>query len=131
MKRRETEVTGEMAKRREIEGTWEELAARAEEFQGCRLKLIVLSEKDPTPPAAPEERVRKLIAQWQRQDRSLSAAPVQRPNGVSQTEALFRKWSEEDAVLTDEERQNEEQFWADFQRSINAERTKIGMRTLF
>ena len=31
---------------REFEGIWQELAAHADEFEGCRLKLIVL-EDDP------------------------------------------------------------------------------------
>ena len=38
-----------------LEGTWEELAARAEEFKGRRLRLIVLPEGAYTPATTPEE----------------------------------------------------------------------------
>jgi hypothetical protein len=35
-----------MANLKEIEGTWEELSARADEFAGHRLKLIVLPKEE-------------------------------------------------------------------------------------
>ena len=31
-----------------IEGTWEEIASHAAEFNGCRLRVIMLPETDPT-----------------------------------------------------------------------------------
>ena len=38
-----------------LEGTWEELAARAEEFKGRRLRLIVLPEGENAPGTTPNE----------------------------------------------------------------------------
>jgi hypothetical protein len=42
----------------ELEGTWEEIAARAPEFAGRRVRLIVLPEEaeEPYPGIPPEER---------------------------------------------------------------------------
>jgi hypothetical protein len=34
-----------MARLEVFEGTWEELSARAEEFKGCKLRLIVLAKE--------------------------------------------------------------------------------------
>jgi hypothetical protein len=43
----------------ELEGTWEEIAARASEFEGRRVRLIVLPEEgsEPFPDGAPEARL--------------------------------------------------------------------------
>jgi hypothetical protein len=53
---------------REIEGTWDEIAARAAELKGHRLKVIVLHpepkvEADRPPPGSIEEVVESLSAQ--------------------------------------------------------------------
>lgn len=51
---------------REIEGTWEEITARAAELRGHRLKVIVLSpepEVDRPPPGSIEAVVESLGAQ--------------------------------------------------------------------
>jgi len=37
----------------ELEGTWEEIAARAPEFAGRRVRLIVLAEPKPLPDTQP------------------------------------------------------------------------------
>jgi hypothetical protein len=47
------------------------------------------------------------------------------------TEALFRQWDEEDAHMTDEERREEDRFWQEFARGINADRAAAGMRLIF
>jgi hypothetical protein len=69
--------------------------------------------------------------QWQAQDNTSILPPVPTRPGETPTQALFRKWEEEDATMTPEERKQEEKLWEEFQRSINAERAKAGMRTLF
>ena len=40
-----------------LEGTWEELSARAETFKGRRLRLIVLPEESAATTITPEERI--------------------------------------------------------------------------
>lgn len=36
-----------------LEGLWEEIAARAQEFRGKRVRLMVLEDAPPTPPRLP------------------------------------------------------------------------------
>ncbi|MCX7992714.1 MAG: hypothetical protein N2651_03485 [Fimbriimonadales bacterium] len=36
-----------------LEGLWEEIAARAQEFRGKRVRLMVLDDKEPAPPRLP------------------------------------------------------------------------------
>jgi hypothetical protein len=79
----------------------------------------------------PRDRVNALLAQWQAADNTPLRPPIPTRPGETPTQALFRKWEEEDARMTDEERDAEEKFWEEYEQSINAERTKLSMRTLF
>jgi hypothetical protein len=82
-------------------------------------------------PTNPKERVRVLLAKWRAEDNTPTPSPIPTRNGETPTQALFRKWEEEDALMTEEEREQETQFWEEFQESINNERKKAGMRKLF
>ena len=62
----------------------------------------------------PEEtcaRVQGLLHQWQK-DYGL---PVP-PGGFKTVGELFAEWNEEDAKMTDEEREEERRFWEDYER---------------
>lgn len=82
-------------------------------------------------PGDPKARVRALLSEWQTQDNTPTLPLIPTQNSETPTQALFRKWEEEDAAMTDEEREAEDRLWKEFQQSINAERAKAGMRTLF
>ncbi len=79
----------------------------------------------------PAARVRSLLYQWQQQDHTPTAAPAPNDGTLTPSEALFRQWEQEDATLTDEERQVEEERWQQFQQGINAQRLASGMRPIF
>jgi hypothetical protein len=79
----------------------------------------------------PVARVRRLLSEWQQHDHTPTATPAPIDGTLTPSEALFRQWEEEDAGLTDDERQAEENYWQEFQQSINAERTAAGMRPIF
>jgi hypothetical protein len=79
----------------------------------------------------PRDRVNALLAQWQAADSTPLRPPIPTRPGETPTQALFRKWEEEDANMTDEEREAEDRLWEEIQQSLNGERTKTGMRTLF
>ena len=49
-------------------------------------------------PTNPQERVRALLTQWQAQDGTPVLPPILTQNGETPTQALFRKWEEEDVV---------------------------------
>ena len=76
-------------------------------------------------------RIRSLLAEWQKQDNTPIALPAANEGALSASEALFRQWEQEDATLTDEERQAQEELWQQFQLGINAERAAAGMRAIF
>ncbi len=79
----------------------------------------------------PKERVRALLTKWQTEDNTPLMPPISTRNGETPTQALFRKWEEEDTKMTEEERQAEDRLWDDIQQDIDAERARAGMRTLF
>ncbi|MGH2344774.1 MAG: hypothetical protein ACRDG4_06080, partial [Chloroflexota bacterium] len=58
-------------------------------------------------------------------------APAPNDGTLTPSEALFRQWEQEDAKLTDEERQAEEVRRQQFQQDINAQRAASGMRPIF
>ncbi len=46
------------------------------------------------------------------------------------TSTLFARWAEEDARMTNEEREAEDRLWQDFVDGINRTRDSLGMRRL-
>ena len=69
-------------------------------------------------PETPEARVTRLLSQWQAEDGTpLETPPATRP-GETPTRALFRQWAEEDANMSDEERQVEDRKWRDVASSL-------------
>jgi hypothetical protein len=72
----------------------------------------------------PAEFVRKIVA-----DHLPAVPPAQ--TDEDPTLALFKKWAEEDAKMTPEEVEAERKMWEEFERNINAERERAGMRKLY
>lgn len=76
-----------------------------------------------TPPNLPPVRdpkahVDALLAKWQAEDKTpLRSAPPTLP-GETETQALFRKWAEEDAHMTDAERDAEARLWQDIEQGL-------------
>jgi len=116
----------------EIENIIRERAAAAGISVNDLLARTFGQEKLQTPFVShPKEHVRALIAQWKAQDNTPIVSPVPVQNGETPTQALFRKWEEEDANMSEEEQAKDEKLWEEVQLSLDAERTKAGMRTLF
>jgi hypothetical protein len=79
----------------------------------------------------PAARIRGLLHQWQQFDHTPVAAPAPNAGTLTPSEALFRQWEQEDAKLTDEERQAEDIRWQQFQQDIDAQRLASGMQPIF
>jgi hypothetical protein len=56
----------------------------------------------------PVARVRSLLSQWQRQDATPVAPPGPNDGTLTPSEALFRRWEQEDAGLSEDARRAEE-----------------------
>lgn len=116
----------------EIENAVRECAAAEGVSVNDLLARTFASEKMQThPPADPKAQVRALLAQWQSQDNTPLLPPILTENGETPTQALFRRWEEEDTDMTEEQQKQHEKFWEEFQQSIDLERTKTGMAPLF
>ncbi len=83
------------------------------------------------PAADPAQEMRRRLRAWQKEDNTSRTYPVPARSGLTPTAALFAQWEEEDAKMTDAEREADERLWADFQQGIDGERRTAGMRTLF
>ena len=75
-------------------------------------------------PTTSIEAARLKLRQWQKET-DTDTFPV-----VSAHE-LFARWAEEDVDMTEEEIAADNRLWEEFQRGIDDERTKAGMRTVF
>jgi hypothetical protein len=118
-------------------------AAASAGLEPAALARKLLAERLPGLPAgaadsngsagmSPQEKVRALLAKWQAQDNTpIVAGPVALLPGETTTQALFRKWDEEDARMTDEEREAAERLWEEFQQGVNETRDALGMRRVF
>jgi len=72
------------------------------------------------------DRVRELLAQWQTEDRTPLRSPIPARPGETPTQALFRKWEEEDARMSDEEKDAEDRLWEDIEKGIQEGRLALG-----
>lgn len=79
--------------------------------------------------ASPAERVRALLTEWQAQDNTPTLPPVPTREGETPTEALFRKWEEEDAAMTEAERETEDRLWEEIEKGL-AENSGLRLRRL-
>jgi non-ribosomal peptide synthetase component F len=95
------------------------------------LARLLQEAGDPITAPNPVAHVRALLARWQQQDNTPTAAPAPNDGSLTPSEALFRAWEQEDARLTEVERQTNDELWRQFQQEMNAERTAIGMRPIF
>lgn len=79
-------------------------------------------------PANPKERVCALLAKWRTEDNTPTPSPIPTRNGETPTQALFRKWEEEDSAMTEEEREAEDRLWQDIEKSLHENRFNLGSR---
>lgn len=106
------------------EGTPQQLAAWLGQLPGEKRYRLSIEEKETDAEAAqPEDIVAAKLRQWQAQD-SKSLMPD------IPTHTLFAQWAEEDAQMTDDEREAEDRLWEDVQKGINETRATLGMRCL-
>jgi hypothetical protein len=94
----------------EVERKLHEYAARegvsASEYV-ARLLQSAISDT----PRDPVAHVQTLLTQWQQE----YGLPVP-SGGYKSTAELFAAWDAEDAQMTEEEREEERRFWADYER---------------
>jgi len=98
-------------------------AARQTGLAPAELVRRLVEEHLPSLVASDESALDALLRQRQEQD-----GTVLMPDIATQT--LFAQWAEEDARMTDEEREAEDRFWQDFEKGINETRSALGMRLL-
>jgi hypothetical protein len=77
----------------------------------------------------PRDRVHELLVQWQTEDRTPLRSPMPARPGETPTQALFRKWAEEDARMSDEEKDAEDRLWAEIEKGIQENRLALGTRS--
>lgn len=82
------------------------------------------------PAGDPVEHVRQLLVRWQSEDRTPIMPPVPLRNGETPTQALFRSWKEEDARMTEEEKEAEDLLWEDIEKGLNENRSTLRLRRL-
>ena len=76
----------------------------------------------------PEAHIQALLARWQTEDNTPILPPIPTLPGETPTQALFRKWAEEDARMTDEEREAEDQLWEDIDKGLRENGGKLRLR---
>jgi len=63
------------------------------------------------------------LHQWQEETGTVTSPSISAHD-------LFAQWDEEDAQMTDEEREAEDRLWQDVQNGMNETRASLGMRQL-
>lgn len=104
----------------EVRPETEQLIRRAES-NGVSVDDLLLRTFAPGQPEDPRQRVQALLRKWQVEDVP-RGVPTQDPNHAAETPALFARWREEDAAMTDEEREAEDRLWAELEPILLAGR---------
>ena len=76
----------------------------------------MIREYLPTP--NPIEKMRQKLQKWQEEDNTPHPQPVPARSGLTLTVTLFEQWAEEDAKMTDAEREAEERAWEGFEEAL-------------
>lgn len=98
-------------------------AARQTGVAPAELVKRLIEEHLPYAPATDESGIDAILRQRQEQDGTALQPDIP-------TQSLFAQWAEEDARMTDEEREAEARFWEEFEKGINETRAALGMRLL-
>jgi PHD/YefM family antitoxin component YafN of YafNO toxin-antitoxin module len=67
--------------------------------------------------------VQAKLHQWQKETETETFPAVS-------AHQLFSRWAEEDAQMTDEEKEAEDYLWQDFEKGVNETRAVLGMRQI-
>ena len=87
------------------------------------VRKLTLEHLPPAPEQAAEDDLDAKLSTWQAED------GVHLSDDVS-AQFMFNQWAEEDAHMTEEQREDEDKFWNEFEASIKKTRTDAGMRPL-
>lgn len=93
-------------------------------MEASELVTKLLREHLTSWPVKPGDTVRARLREWQLETETDTVHS-------SSAHELFARWADEDAQKTDEEIATGERIWEDYQRDVDDERRKAGMRTLF
>ena len=74
-------------------------------------------------PELAQDPITLKLHQWQKETQTQMEPEIP-------TQELFAQWAEEDAHMTEEERQAESKLWEEFEKGINDNRATLGMRQL-
>ena len=74
----------------------------------------------------PRDQVRERLMQWQSEDSSLLITQIPKGQGETPTPALFRKWADEDASMTDEQMYAEDRLWKEVETGLKENRLNFG-----
>jgi hypothetical protein len=74
-------------------------------------------------PVTTADAIRAKLRQWQKET-ATETFPA------TSVRELFAHWADEDAQMTDEEREAEDRLWEDVEKDINTTRAELGMRQL-
>ena len=115
------EIENVVRERAAIEGvSVNELLARA--FAPNKIEDYQISE--------PRAHLQNLLARWQAEDNTPLVPPPPTRPGETPTQALFRQWREEEAHMTDPEKEAEDRLWAEIEQSLQENGRSLQMRTL-
>lgn len=108
-----------MARTQELEGTPEQLAGQLTQLTKMKLYRIEEVVNGASPlyemdSSTASSHVNALLHKWQHDDNTPVAQPAPNDGTMTASEALFKKWAAEDALLTPEEVEEETKFWKDY-----------------
>ena len=98
-------------------------AARHAGLAPAELVKRLVKEHLPTVPTDAENDLDAKLRKWQQQD------GVKLYPDVS-TQELFAKWAEEDALMTDEERESEDRLWEELEPALTEHGRVLQLRRL-
>ena len=78
----------------------------------------------------PRDQVRERLMQWQSEDSPSLKTQIPTGQGETPTQALFRKWSDEDAFMTEEEKDAEDRLWKEVETGLKENRLTFGAERL-
>ena len=93
-------------------------------------RTFAIDHQETPPKHDPRAHVQSLLDKWRATDSTPVMPPIPTRPGETPTQALFRRWKEEDLLMTDEQKDEEDKLWEDIEKGLKENRLTFDRRRL-
>lgn len=91
-------------------------------------RTFAIGRQETPPVHNPRAHVQSLLDKWRATDSTPAMPTILTRPSETPTQALFRRWNEEDKLMTDEQKDEEDKLWEDIEKGLKENRLTFDRR---